>query len=90
MEGRFDLRPDVKYPHLGAIRNELAEISERRSIVSKKIYYLSIIVSVVLGLAILLFFPLGIVSIAIVVLCFGLALFLVFRTKGGDKNVTRT
>ena len=51
--------------------------------------HLVIIASVILGLAILLLFPLGIVSVAIVVLCFSLALFLVFRTKGGEKHVKK-
>ncbi len=56
---------------------------------SKKIIYLVIVTCVFLGLVILLFFPMGLVLVAIVVLCSGLALFLVFKTKGGE-NATRT
>lgn len=54
---------------------------------SKTVLYLIVITSATLGLAILLFFPSGIVSLAMVVLCFGLALFLVFKT--GGKNAKR-
>jgi len=47
--------------------------------------YLMAVGSVILWLATLLFFPMGIVSVAIIVLFFGLALFLVLETKGGVK-----
>jgi len=56
---------------------------------SKKVTYSIVIASIILGLALLLVLPLGIVSVTIIVLCFGLALFLVLKTKGG-KNVART
>jgi len=69
--------------------NKLAKISERRRNVSKKVIYSIVIASTILGLAILLFFPSGIVSVAIVVLCFGLALFLISKKEGGE-NVTST
>jgi len=48
--------------------------------VSKKVIYLVIVTCVILGLVISLFFPMGIVLVAIAVPCFCLALFLVFKT----------
>lgn len=56
----------------------------------RKSLYLMAIASVILGLATLLFFPMGIVSVSIIVLFFGLALFLVFKIKGRCENVAKT
>ncbi len=49
-----------------------------------------IIVSGILSLAVPSLFPLGLLTIAIMVLCFGLSLFLIIKTTRGVKNVKRT
>jgi Flp pilus assembly protein TadB len=69
--------------------NKLAKNSEKRSTMSKKIHYLSINAFAILGMAMLLLSPMGILSVIIVILCFSLALFLFFRTKERDKHVKK-
>lgn len=64
---------------------------------NKNIIYLTLIASIILWLAILLLYSVGIVSGLIIVLCFGMALFILFkilyyrshvRQKEKDKNIT--
>jgi hypothetical protein len=56
---------------------------------SKKIKYSIVIASVITGVAILLVVPSGIVSVVMSVLCFGLALLLIFKWGKGEKHASK-
>jgi len=57
--------------------------------VKKSALYAILIISIITGLAVLLFFPPGGVTTAITAICFGLALFLLLKIGRGGKNGTR-
>lgn len=54
----------------------------------EKSLYLIIAVPVIVGLVVSLFFPMGIVSLAIVILCLSITLFFIFKTRG-RKDVAK-
>lgn len=57
----------------------LGHCPTKRRCVKKNIIYLTVIASIILWLAILLLSSVGIVSGLVIVLCFGIALFILFK-----------
>jgi len=50
--------------------------------------HLIIIIIIILGFAAMLLLPLGIISIVLTAFCFAIAIFLLYKTKGGWNNET--